>query len=317
MEIIFNEPIWFLLLLSIPVMIVLHFYFFEHNKRRAMKFANFSVMKRVTGTHLITKNHKQLIMRIIILLILTLSATQPVVWYVGEISLADYVLAIDASASMVATDVPPSRIEKAKESARRFVDKLTAETKVGVISFSGVSFIKSPLTTDKLEVKRAINDISIELAGGTDIGAALITANNVLAQGNGSKVVILITDGSDTAGSFVEESIETAAHYVRLNHLKVHTIGIGTEVGKAGYLEEQELGVKYDEHSLKYLAETTGGKYFKAEKGNELDFILQEIITGSKLGKIPYDLSSKLLGVTILLVLIEWGVLNTKFRPLP
>ncbi|MEM3373957.1 MAG: VWA domain-containing protein [Candidatus Woesearchaeota archaeon] len=316
MEINIKEPLYLVFLLIIPLMIVLHYYFFEHIKRKAMKFSNFSAMKRVTGTTLITKNNEQLILRISIVIIFIFSLSQPVIFIEKETEKADYVVAIDSSASMLSDDVLPDRLSVAKQAALHFVDSLN-EAKVGVISFSGVSFIKQTLTNDKMKIKDAIQNIKVELSGGTDIGSALINGINLLSTNNEkndkAKVIILITDGSDTAGAFIEESIDNSLEYLKKSNVIVHTIGIGTGLGK-GYID---LPPVYDKDTLKKIAETTNGKFFEVKSTSEITNAFKEIEISKEKAKVEKELRNILFFIGFLLLFFEWFLLNTKFRALP
>lgn len=317
MEIVIQNPWIFVFLLFIPVLVVLHYYFFENNKKRAMKFSNFAAMKRVTGTTLITKNTSQLVVRIIIFSLIVLSATNPIIWYEGDVNVNDYVIAIDSSASMLAEDVLPDRLSVAKQAALTFVNELNAETQVGLISFSGVSFIKSPLTNNPVDVKTAINKIGIELSGGTDIGAAIITATNLLATSDKTKNIMLITDGSNTAGSFIEESYETGLQYAINNHVVIHTIGIGTGLSTPGYVENEQLLAIIDKDSLINIAESTGGRHFEVKNSAEMILALRQIEMETQKSDVSLEFGPWLLVIAVLGLLFEWGLLNTKFRALP
>lgn len=282
-----------------------------------MKFANFTALKRVTGTNLITKNTAQLILRVIIVTIIILSSAQPVIWYKGKESITDYVIAIDASASMVSEDVLPDRLTVAKQAASSFLDNLDAETQVGLISFAGVSFVKAPLSKNLRPVKEAINQIEIELAGGTDIGSALVTATNLLNPGDKSKAIILITDGSDTAGTFVEESLDTALEYVANNQIIVYTIGVGTGSAKAGYLGETNLRAVIDKETFERISARTGGQYYEIKNTAEIAAAFQNIENLSEEARVSFDSSFILLAIAFVLLFVEWGLLNTRFRALP
>ena len=282
-----------------------------------MKFANFTALKRVTGTHLITKNTAQLILRVIIVILIILSSAQPVIWHKGKESITDYVIAIDASASMISDDVLPDRLTVAKQAASSFINSLDAQTKVGLISFAGVSFVKSPLTTDLRQVQESLNNIDIELAGGTDIGAALVTATNLLNPGKKSKAIILITDGSDTAGTFVEESLNTALNYVANNQIIVYTIGIGTGSAKAGYLGDTNLRATVNKDTFETISTRTGGKYYEIKNTAEIAAAFQNIENLSEEAEVAFDSSFLLLAIAFILLFVEWGLLNTKFRPIP
>jgi len=317
MEIVFKTPYMLLLLLLVPFLIILHYYFFEHNKKKAMRFANFTALKRVTGTHLITKNNTQLILRVIIVIFIILSSAQPVLWYKGKESITDYVIAIDASASMISEDVIPDRLTVAKQAASSFVDSLDAQTNIGLISFAGVSFVKLPLTNDLRKVKEAINLLNIELTGGTDIGAALVTATNLLNPGDKSKAVILITDGSDTAGTFVEESLDTSLEYVANNQIIVYTIGIGTGSATAGYLGDTNLRATIDKDTYQMISDRTNGEYYEIKNTAEIAAAFQKIGNLSEEAQVAFDSAFFLLAIAFVLLFVEWGLLNTRFRAVP
>ena len=143
MEIVFQKP-WVLLLgLIIPLLVVLHNYFYEQARRRAIKFANFSAMKRVTGSKFLLRNTSQLVMRLIVISSFILGLAHPVIWYEGKANIKEYVIAIDTSSSMLANDVSPDRLTVAKQAASAFLDKVNSYTEIGLVSFSGVSFIRS------------------------------------------------------------------------------------------------------------------------------------------------------------------------------
>ena len=231
--------------------------------------------------------------------------------------MTNYVIAIDSSASMVSQDILPNRLEVAKLSANNFLQTLESSTKIGVVSFSGVSFVKSPLTDDLRKVTDAISSIEIELIGGTDIGAALITSVNMLNVDDSSKSIILITDGSDTSGTFVEDSVQTALSYVINNHVKVNTISIGTGKGGAGYIDEINLPAVIDKEGLGIIATRTGGKFYEIKSVQDLNQALSDIDSESEEGKVSFNTSYILFAIGLFLLLFEWTLLNTRFRSLP
>lgn len=317
MEIIFTTPLVLLLLFVIPLLIILHYYFFHHNKKKAMKFANFSALKRVTGTHLITKNTGQLVFRIVVIFLLILSSAQPVIWYESKINDVDYVIAIDVSASMISQDVLPSRLELAKQSAISFLDRLESKTKIGVIAFSGVSFVKSNLNSDIDQVKKAISEMDVELSGGTDIGGAMITAVNLLSATDNSKAIILITDGSDTSGTFIDDSIETALEYIVKSNTMVHTIAIGSGQTKTGYLGDSNLPAIYNKETLSKISTMTYGNYYEVKSTAEIATAFKDIKSEDQTGSVSYDASILLFLLGFSLLIVEWILLNTRFRALP
>ncbi|MBN2422648.1 VWA domain-containing protein [Candidatus Woesearchaeota archaeon] len=316
MEVVFEHPFYLILLLSIPLLILTHFYFFRHIKKKAIKFANFEALKRVTGSTLITKNTSLLILRLVIITLLILSASGPVLWYKGKENYNDFVLTIDTSASMLTEDLYPDRMRAAKQAALAFVDTLDSRTQIGVVSFSGVALIEDLLSIDMNKIKQTINNLDIMTAGGTDIGTALITSTNILGQGIKSKTIILLTDGSQTTGSFVNDPVSSGINYAKKHHVIVHTIGIGTEQGISGYLP-LNISAVYDKETLERIAEETGGKFFEARNEDELLEAFSEIASLKNEAFLDIDLRFGLMMISLILIFVEWGLINTKFRAVP
>ncbi|MBW2991059.1 VWA domain-containing protein [Candidatus Woesearchaeota archaeon] len=314
----FDNPIYLWYLLSIPLLAYTHFYFFRHAKTRAMAFANFEALKRVTGEKLITKNILLLIIRILILACVILAASGAVFWYEGRVNENDFVIAIDVSASMGAQDVKPTRIEAAKETAVNFVDNLKTKSSIGVVSFSGTTFIDSVLIDNKNSVKKTIENVEIARMGGTDIAGAIITGTNLLLNSEKGKTIVLITDGSNTVGAFISESVKGSVDYAVEHHVMIHSIGVGSETGPIGYLPEYyNVSAVYNENILMEASNTTGGYFFKAMNRDELDQAYKDISEAAKIGFIDIKLSPVLMLIALLLLFLEWGLISTRFRKVP
>ncbi len=291
-------------------MVLAHYLSLRFTRRKALKFANFPAIERVTGKRILSKNYALLALRLATLCLLVLAVSGTVLWYEGRTSDFDFVLAIDSSGSMLATDYTPNRLEAAKEAALLFVDSLPERSTVGVVSFAGVSFIKQKPTSDPERIREAIKNISIELVGGTAIGSAIITSSNLLAESERAKVLILLTDGQNNVGP----SIDTAIKYANENHVTINTIGIGTEEG--GTFPNLTFVSRLNPESLKLISNSTGGRYYEAKNKTELAEVYKEIALSS-IQKISVNLSFYFLFLAILLLFIEWGLANTKYRTLP
>ena len=140
-EIIFTKPLFLWLLASIPLLIVIHVLVYKKVKKKAMLFANLDALQRVTGKNILQKNINILVIRIFILILIISSLSGATLWYETEVSDNNYILAIDASGSMLANDFVPNRLDAAKKSAIYFIDSIKSRSKVGVISFAGISYI--------------------------------------------------------------------------------------------------------------------------------------------------------------------------------
>lgn len=203
-------------------------------------------------------------------------------WSTSSTEGTDIVIALDISSSMLARDFKPDRFEAAKEVAAKFVAG-RPDDNIGIVIFAGESFTAVPMTTDRAMLVNYINDIKMGmLEDNTAIGDGLATSINRIKDGKAkSKSIILITDGSNNAGVVAPQ---TAADIARKYGIKVYTIGIGTN-GEAPFPMENELGridyvrmpVVIDEATLRNIASTTGGKYFRATDNTVLNDIFSEI----------------------------------------
>ena len=260
-----------------------------------------------------SKNWTLLFMRLIILSCLILSVSGVTAWYTGKGSDFNYGLLIDASVSMNADDFSPSRIEAAKESALLFVDAV-GSARVGVVTFTGTTFVKQRVTDDLDEVRNTVKGIGIEAVGGTAIGDALVVGSNLFFSGKEDEakkdnVLILITDGQSNVGLDVKDAIP----FLLDNNVLVHSIGIGTVQG-GEFIED--VVSKLDEETLKFISQETGGSYSRAGDANELKNIFENLAE-LKVKRIGKNLTISLLLVGVVLLLVEWALMNTKFRSLP
>ena len=196
----------------------------------------------------------------------------------------DIVIAIDVSASMLARDLKPNRLEALKVVASRFI-QARPNDRLGLVEYAGESYTKTPLTSDKNIVLSSLKSIKYNttITGGTAIGMGLATSVNRLKESRAKgKVIILLTDGVNNSG-FIDPKIasELAVEF----GIKVYTIGIGSN-GMAlspigilpnGSFQYGNIQVEIDEDLLKQIAETTGGKYFRATSNSKLEEIYEEI----------------------------------------
>lgn len=193
----------------------------------------------------------------------------------------DIMLAMDASGSMLAMDFQPNRLEAAKGIAIQFVSQRVSD-RMGIVVFAGESFTQCPLTTDRQTLINLMKEVRTELIeDGTAIGNGLANAVASLSTSDApSKVVILLTDGVNNRG---EIAPLTAAELAKNYGIRVYTIGVGAE-GEAPYpfqtawgVKTQNIKVELDEDLLTQIAQTTGGRYFRATDNTKLAEIYAEI----------------------------------------
>jgi len=194
----------------------------------------------------------------------------------------DIVLALDISSSMLAQDFQPDRARAAKQVAAEFV-KERPNDRIGIVLFAKQAFTQCPLTVDHDILLELLDQVEVGLADpdNTAIGSALGTAVNRLRGATGkSKVVILLTDGENNYGV----PPTTAAEAAQALNVRVYTIGVGAR-GTAPYPGRdmfgrtvmQQVPVSIDEGLLRQIAQSTGGKYFRAADENKLRAIFAEI----------------------------------------
>lgn len=239
----------------------------------------------------------------------------------------DVVIASDISGSMLAQDFKPNRLEASKEVAIEFINNRPND-RVGLVVFSGESFTQCPLTTDHSVVTNLLRDIeSGMIEDGTAIGDGLATSIDRLKGSKAvSKVIILLTDGVNNAGSVDPQS---AAEISELFGVRIYTIGVGSK-GKAPYpvqtpfgIQTRPMDVNIDENMLRKVAQLSGGQYFRATDKEKLQSIYREIdrMEKSKIDVTEYKKKTEEFFIYALiaacLLLMEFILRNSVFRSVP
>lgn len=239
----------------------------------------------------------------------------------------DIVMAIDVSASMLARDLRPNRLEALKQVAINFVNRRPND-RIGIVVYAGESFTQTPITSDKRIVKRTISELQWgRLEGGTAIGMGLGSGVNRLKESEAkSKVIILLTDGVNNSGNI---DPRTATELAKELGIKVYTIGIGTngmadfpwsKDPRTGQLNFRKQQVEIDEELLKYIADQTEGKYFRATNNTELREIYEEIdkLEKTKIEEFKYynykEMYRPLIFLALGLLVLEFLLRNTLFK---
>ena len=293
----------------------------KNAKYKAIQFSNFQTIKRITGTDpgkKMTRNWLLLFLRLIILFCVIVAISGPLVWFNSQSNNQDFVLAIDTSASMLAQDFKPTRLEFAKENSHYFVDSVSDNSKIGLIDFSGSTFIDQTLTKDKTKLKEAIDKLDIVPIGGTDIAGAIITASNMLINSDQGRVLVLISDGSNTVNAYNNKAMEVALNYAQDSNIIINTVGIGSNSGPIGYLPEYyNISAIYNSQQLEYIANFTEGHFFDGQNITTFSNALKNMVANTKQVYLSKDLTGILLILALLAILIEWWLGNTRFKRLP
>tara|TARA_R110002049_G_scaffold74710_1_gene192473 strand:+ start:2443 stop:3441 length:999 start_codon:yes stop_codon:yes gene_type:complete len=323
----FANPQFFWLLLLLPVAML--WYFFKRREQTAS--LKISSIKGFSKGSILPKLKPALfLMRLLALAAIIVALARPQTEDISTKTKTtkgiDIVMAIDVSSSMLAKDLKPYRLAALKKVAADFINERPND-RIGLVAYAGESYTKTPITSDKSIVLRALEEITYgQLNDGTAIGMGLATAVNRLKESKAlSKVIILLTDGVNNSG-FIEP--QTAADLAVEFGIKTYTIGLGTNGNAMSPIAYNADGsfrygmreVEIDESLLKSIAETTGGQYFRATDNKKLEAIYEEI---NKLEKTEveefkyYKYEEKfrpwvyLAGV---LLLLEWLARITIFR---
>lgn len=230
-------------------------------------------------------NRLRLVLASLAWVLLVIAAARP--QYVGEavqlpISGRDLMLAVDLSASMQSEDMTlagreVSRLSAVKAVASEFIEHRRGD-RLGLILFGDQAYLQTPLTFDRETLQRQLNEAAIGLAGKrTAIGDAIgLAVKRLRGQAQENRVLILLTDGDNTAG---EVTPLKAAQLAKREHVRIYTIGIGAEkMLVQGFFGQQRVAnTALDEASLKAIAAATGGRYFRARDTAELQKIYQLI----------------------------------------
>lgn len=284
-DISFANKAFLLLELLIPLLI-LHYVLRRRKRRADIALSTLPVFDGIHKTFKESTVALPFILRMVALALLILALARPR----GSIGMRDVktegidvMLALDISASMLAKDFKPDRLEASKEIAIDFV-KSRPNDRMGLVVFAGESFTQCPVTTDHSVLINLIGEVKTGMVeDGTAIGDGLASAVSRLKNSTSkSKVVILLTDGVNNRGNIAPI---TAGEIAKTFGIRVYCIGVGT-MGRAlspvalyagGTYAFDMIDVKIDEGTLTQIAETTGGKYFRATDNESLKNIYSEI----------------------------------------
>ena len=272
-------------LLVIPALLIVHYIYLELCGRRPhLRVSDIRYWKAGGKSVLSYLRHAPMLLRTVALSMIIIAIARPrSSSKMDKIDTEgiDIVLAMDVSTSMLARDFTPDRISAAKDIAIEFISQRPSD-RIGIVVFAGESYTQCPLTTDRATLINLMKEIQTGLIeDGTAIGNGLATAVARM-QGSDAKsrVVILLTDGVNTRG---EITPQTAADIAKTYGIRVYTIGVGAN-GTAPYpvitpwgVQMQDVEVEIDEDLLKGIAETTGGRYFRATDNTKLSEIYSEI----------------------------------------
>lgn len=284
MNFAFAQPLWLLLLLLLPVLVVLYK---RASKQRhvTLQVSRQSAMKGFKTWVVYARSWLQALRWIVLTLVIVAMARPQRLWHEEKIEAEaiDILLVMDVSPSMLTRDFSPDRLTVAKRMAIDFVSRRPYD-RMGLVVFSGGAFTQCPLTNDRRILQAFINNLQVgRLKDGTAIGLGLATAVDHLKDSpSQSKVVILMTDGENNEGDL--GPLQAAAIAKALN-VRVYTVGIGSEgvVDSPSYQRSDgsfvfaSRAMTFDTKLLQDIAQKTNGKFYRARTPDDLQGIYSEI----------------------------------------
>jgi Ca-activated chloride channel homolog len=347
----FAWPFALLSLLVLPVLVAVYLRQLRRRRRRAVTYSSVALIRAAAPSRSAWRRHVPFALVLCVLACLAVAAARPQIRTDVPVAGSSVILALDVSGSMCSTDVDPNRLSAAQEAVRKFVHAQNSSTRIGLVVFSGFAQVAVSPTTQRDELLRAID--SLTTGRGTTIGAAILKAVNAIAAINrnvapvddtvgdaepdgaasaqkrpGSyapEIVVLLTDGANTAGIAPVAAAELAAS----RGVRVFPIGFGTRnpttmvctAKQLGGLGFQNFGpggfgpgrggggprgnfLVADDATLKRVAAITGGAFFSASNAGQLQSVLKDLPRQVKVQQRNVEVSVALVGLAALLVLL-------------
>ena len=328
-----NKEYLLLLLLIIPYLI--WYVMYRKKTEPTMRMSDTFAFRYAPRSWKVTLMPLSMLLRILAFTMTVLVLARPQTqnsWSNKSVEGIDIMLAMDVSTSMLAEDLKPNRIEAAKQVASEFIAGRPNDN-IGLSIFAGEAFTQCPMTTDHASLLNLLQNVRTDIAArgliedGTAVGMGLANAVSRLKESKAkSKVVILLTDGSNNRGDI---SPMTAAEIARSLGIRVYTIGVGTNnvapypMPVAGGVQYVNIPVEIDTKTLSEIAAATEGDFYRATNTKELRNIYKEIdqLEKSKLNvktfSKRYEAYQPFALVAIIALLLEILLRITIFRRIP
>jgi len=333
------DLLWLLLLL--PVLVAFYVWLLRRKKKGAVRYANLGMIKEAMGAGRIFRRHVPPVLFLLALALLIVAMARPSATVVLPTQKQTIILALDASGSMRAKDVLPSRLEAAQAAAKQFVADTPPKTRIGVVVFAGTAQLVQPPTNDREAINAAIDRMQLQRAtatgsglmvslatlfpdAGFDVSAAIFgrDARRNAPIGGATKdpkkdfkpvppgsynsaVIILLTDGQRTTGPDPIEIAKLAAD----RGVRVYTVGFGTTSGEIIGFEGWSFRVRLDEETLKTIATMTQGEYFHAGSAADLKKVYETLNSRISLEKKETEVTALFAAAAALVTLLA-GLLS-------
>lgn len=304
MSLLWPDTLW--LLLAMPLLLAGYVALLRRRRREPLRFASLALLRPALGRGARLRRHLPALLLLLAMAATTLALTRPSAVLTLPSEQRTIILAIDVSLSMSAPDVPPDRLTAAQTAARDFIRAQPADVRIGIVSFAGTASVVQAPTDNREDLLGAID--RLQLARHTAIGSGIIVAlatlfpqevfdpdptmqstASLIAEAqrggsapaptdaepgsNASSAIILLTDGRRTSGPDPVDAARLAA----ARGIRVFTVGFGTAEGATINNEGWSVFMRFDEATLRAIADLTQAKYFHAGTAAELQRIYHEL----------------------------------------
>lgn len=307
----FQSPVWLLALLVVAALVAYYVFLQWRRKAYAARFTNVALLGSLVPKRPGWRRHVAFGIVALGIATLVVSLAKPSTEVRVPRERATVIMAVDVSLSMEARDVEPTRFEAMQKAAKEFVDVLPERINLGLVSFAGTATTLVPPTTDREQVRSAIDNL--DLAESTAIGEAIFTSLSAVQNFQASldespeeaapARVVLLSDGYPTVGRDETLAIDAAKDV----SIPVSTIAFGTDYGTLD-IDGDTVSVPVDRATLERIADETGGSYSEAASAEELEDVYADL--GSQIGYTtePQDISARFVTVGVLVLLVGAGL---------
>jgi Ca-activated chloride channel homolog len=314
----FEWPMLLWLVLLAPVALALQLWSERRRRRQAAAFANPALLPNLVTARPGWRSWLPVACYLLATAVLLVALARPEAVARVPRDEATVMLVVDASASMLARDVTPSRVQAARRAVGELLDRLPDRFQVGLVSFAATARVESRPTRDRAALRRALAEFQVR--PGTAMGDGLRLALD-LSRGQGRigqaerppTTVLLLGDGINTNGSPPLAAAEAAAR----EHVQVFTVALGTPEGALEQADGRRVPVPPDEATLRRVAELTGARFFTAPSSDELAGVYRDLGSRITYAREEHEVTATFLGGAVALLLAGAGISLALFRRLP
>jgi Ca-activated chloride channel homolog len=312
----FQSPLFLIGLGIVPLALVAYHLLRRRARRYSVRFTGVSTLASILPELPRWRRHAPMALYVLALAALAVALARPQATVAVPRERASVVLIMDASRSMSATDVDPSRLDAARDAGREFLDRVPDELRVGAVAYSTAPHTRESPTPEHDEIRDVLDSLVAD--GGTATGDAMAAALDMLDDDRGRRrppaAIVLLSDGKATTGP---DPVGVARRAGRLD-VPIYTVALGTPEGVVpGGTFRGALPVPPDPETLRRIARASGGRAFTAESAGQLDTVYERL--GSQIGtrEEKREVTAGFAAAGIVLLLAAAGVSLRWFGRLP